>query len=80
MSANDRLGNGSLRSGPTLVMFMPGMLGNVPGGSPAPTGVDPGEWAPRRRRRRGRLTGDAGGGTSIGGMVSAGGLNGFDGR
>ena len=41
-SANDRLGNGSLRSGPTLVMPMPGMLGNEAGGSPDPTGGWPG--------------------------------------
>ena len=37
-SANERFGNGSFWSGPTSVMFMPGMLGNVPGGSPAPRG------------------------------------------
>src|SRR5271157_5810498 len=54
MSANERLGNGSLRSGPTSVMFNPGMLGKVAGGSPDPTGGVPG--TPR----------DAGAGAAIG--------------
>src|SRR3954452_22893671 len=38
MSANERLGNGSWRSGPTSLAFRPGTLGIVPGGSPPPTG------------------------------------------
>ncbi len=62
MSANDRLGNGSLRSGLTSVMFMPGILGNDAGGSPAPTGADgriaDGRSAARRPgRQKGRRTG-----------------------
>src|ERR1022692_1483527 len=72
MSANDRLGNGSLRSGLTSVMFMPGMLGSVPGSSPAPTGggivLAPG-IGPRG------IMGEAEG-TSTGGRL-AGGLNGL---
>ena len=74
MSANERLGKGSLRSGPTSVMFRPGMLGNVAGGSPAPTG-----GARRVRlpgdRRAAPATAARAAGTSIGGMVSGAGLN-----
>src|SRR4051794_426410 len=71
MSAYDRFGNGSCRSGPTSVMLPPGRLGN-PGGSPAPAGGVLGT-AP------GPPLGSAGGavggatGTAIGGVASWGG-------
>src|SRR4051794_6499418 len=72
MSANDRLGYGSLRSGPTSVMFRPGMLGKVPAGSPAPTGgaagAAPGACPATR-------PGGPGGGTSIAGIESGAGRN-----
>ena len=52
MSANERLGNGSLRSGPTSVMFMPGMLGNDPAARrrrrAAAAGIADGRSRPRR--------------------------------
>src|SRR4051812_22323250 len=70
ISANERLGKGSLRSGPTSVMFRPGMLGNVAVGSPAPTGGAAGAvpgTAPGR-------TGRPGAGTSRGGTASGAGL------
>src|SRR5262245_20170106 len=76
MSANERLGKGSMRSGPTLVMFMPGMLGNGAGGSPAPTGGGPGSVAEGTPLPPCGKAG-TGGGTSIGGRVSGAGLNGF---
>src|SRR5262245_60489118 len=72
MSANDRLGNGSLRSGPTSVMFSPGTLGKVAAGSPAPTGGAAG--AAPGAGRAGR-SGGPGGGTTIGGIASGAGLN-----
>src|SRR5262249_23256459 len=76
ISANDRLGNASFRSGVTSVMFMPGILGNVPAGSPVPTGGGGGlAGATGTPRAPGGGPGQ-GGGTSIGG-VSAGGLNGL---
>src|SRR4051812_38225581 len=72
MSANERLGKGSLRSGPTSVMFRPGMLGNVPAGSPEPTGGAEGAAPGAGRATR---PGGPGGGTSIAGMESGAGLN-----
>ena len=73
-SAYERLGNASWRSGPTSVMFMPGVLGNVAGGSPVPMG---GVGAPGPGAS---MTGGGpigwGTGTWIGiGKVSGGGLN-----
>src|SRR5262245_5347677 len=70
ISANDRLGNGSFRSGLTSVIFMPGMLGSVPGSSPEPTGGVIGMAGGRRP------TGGADG-TSTGGRL-AGGSNGSE--
>src|SRR5208337_357533 len=72
VSANERLGKGSFRSGPTSVMFNPGMLGNVPGGSPAPTGGAP---AGRAGGAAGAGGAVPGGGTTRGGVESGGGLN-----
>src|ERR1700677_1669782 len=76
-SANDRFGNGSLWSGPTSVMFMPGTLGKVPGGSPVPTGGGPGlgENAPSPAPSAKGGGPAAGAGASIDGKVFGGGLN-----
>src|SRR5213080_2016203 len=71
ISANERLGKGSLRSGPTSVMFRPGILGNVPAGSPAPTGGAAGAVPGTAPGRAGR----PGAGTSSDGTVSGAGLN-----
>ena len=81
MSAKFRFWNGSLRSGPTFVMPWPGMLGNEPGGSPAPTGGCPGGGSvsppgPTGCRSGGESGTTMGGVDSRGGR-SAGGLNGF---
>ena len=73
MSANERLGKGSLRSGPTSVIFKPGMLGNVPAGSPEPTGGEPAGLP--CGGAAGGCAGGPGGGTTKGGVVSGGGLN-----
>src|SRR5436853_46875 len=77
MSANARLGNASLRSGLTSVMFMPGRLGNDAGGSPAPTGAAGAlpTAGPRPGTPGGRNGEESAGGTSTAGIVSAGGLN-----
>src|ERR1700723_969442 len=68
-SANDRFGNGSLWSGPTSVVFIPGMLGSVPGISVAPTGG--GTGLPGGIRPPGDLGAD-GAGTSTGGRLTGG--------
>src|ERR1700722_2011549 len=72
-SANERFGNGSLWSGPTSVIFMPGILGNVPAGSPVPTGGGAG-LVGGSETRPGIKGGGAG--TSTDGIVFSGGLNG----
>src|ERR1700677_2705287 len=76
-SANERLGNGSLWSGLTLVMFMPGMLGNVPAGSPVPTGGGAG-FLGQNGAGPGPGPGvkEGGPGTSTEGTAFTGGLNG----
>src|ERR1700720_3220367 len=76
-SANDRFGNGSLWSGPTSVMFMPGILGKVPAGSPVPTGGGPGLGENTPDPAPGANGGGPAprAGTSIDGRVLGGGLN-----